>query len=631
MKYRLYSILPMLLVSAFGTLRAQPREDFLLADGQSTGYRIVLSPTASGTERFAAHELQKYLQRISGAEFPIASEDTREQRIRVGIAGIDFEEKPETIGFDGFVIKAEPGSIELAGVNARGTLFAVYAFLEELGCRWFAPNFNFFGLEGGEVVPKLEVLRAPYLHKRVTPSLRYRKKYVEEGRSHTVENLRQLIDWMPKVGLNVFNCPTDYQHRGSTVWDNWRSDLIPELEKRDILIEVGGHGYQNFLPVDVYFEEHPEWFGLWNGQRSKDHRVVFETGNSGAMAEFLSNIEKYLRSHPEIDIFDLWPPDSARWSQSPESRKLGDDSRRHALVVNEVAKMLRQKFPQVRVEFIAYQTYLLPPKDVQFEDNTLMDLSPIARSYKVPIWDSGDEANKPYVEALTEWFKRAVYRNDISIYTYYRKYAWRSLPVVIPRLIASEIKYYKSLGVNGIGSYSEPADWFTFELNHYVAARASWNTDLDMEKVLKDYGQTRFGPAWSPVLNYFQIIEETVPSVCKIPGTQVRSEQELDESLKKLEKASALLKQAQHLAIGYLNAPELVAKLEISLQYATNDVRIRRLAWDIAKSAGWSDRSIEMLPLLRERRDLYLSHQGKGIFLPPTSYTNYGFRELSNF
>ena len=41
--------------------------------------------------------------------------------------------------------------------------------------------------------------------------------------------------------------PTDYQGHGRVKWDNWRDALTPELQKRGILIEVGGHGYQNFL------------------------------------------------------------------------------------------------------------------------------------------------------------------------------------------------------------------------------------------------------------------------------------------------------------------------------------------------------------------------------------------------
>lgn len=206
--------------------------------------------------------------------------------------------------------------------------------------------------------------------------MKYRRLDIEEGRTHTAKSLTQMIEWMPKVGMNVLQCPLNYQGRGHTKWDNWREALIPELKKRDLLIEVGGHGYQNFLPQAEHFDQHPDWFGMVDGKRSKAVRVVFETANAQAMHQFLQNIKSYLKAYPEIDIFDLWPPDGAHWSESPESKKLGSFTHRHALVVNAVARMVKADFPHMKVEFLAYQNYLSPPKDVRFEDNTILDFVP---------------------------------------------------------------------------------------------------------------------------------------------------------------------------------------------------------------------------------------------------------------
>ena len=99
------------------------------------------------------------------------------------------------------------------------------------------------GLEPGRA-PGLQVAQA--LHRRRSPP--------------TPEALKQMVNWMAKVRMNVLDCPIDYQHLHRTEWDNFREALIPELRKRGILIEVGGHGYPNFLPQEKYFAEHPEWF-----------------------------------------------------------------------------------------------------------------------------------------------------------------------------------------------------------------------------------------------------------------------------------------------------------------------------------------------------------------------------------
>jgi len=599
---------------------------FTLASDGKTDYQIVLSRSASEVERFAAQELQEYLKRMTGATFPVISgrTDAGKKVILIGAqlmpAGLMDSHK---LGFDGFVYQAKQGTILLAGINDRATLFSVYAFLRQLGCRWFAPNFDFYGAATGEVIPKVDPLRVSESDRVIKPGMKYRRLDIEEGRTHTVRNLIQMIDWMPKVGMNVLQCPLNYQGRGHTRWDNWRSVLIPQLKKRGLLIEVGGHGYQNFLPQETYFKQHPGWFGMIDGKRSAATRAVFETANPQAMHEFLHNVKAYLQAHPEIDIFDLWPPDGAEWSQSPESQRLGSPSMRQVLVLNAVARMVKADFPHMKVEFLAYQNYLSPPKNIKFEGNTIMDFCPIGRTYQEPIWDQQSHLNKEYMDPLHEWLKRDVFKGDILIYTYYQKYSWRSLPIDIPKLITEETRYYQSLGISGMGIYSEPANWFTYETNHYFFARATMNANLDFTQAFRDYVQKRFGPAWAPMEEYFRVLEETTPKVCSIPGSVVQNQGEVQQGLDRLNEARKLLDKADQEAAGDPSAKLLIRKLRASLDYTMTDVRIHLLAWEIARGGGWADSARSMAPLIYQLRRIFLQHQGQGIFLTPSSYTNY--------
>jgi Domain of unknown function (DUF4838) len=622
----LKSFLVMVLFLGFAcrTGSATQKPSLILAEGGKTNYQIVISTRASEVEQFAAKELQRYLGRITGATFPIVEGEASGNVIRIGsqMMPAGFIENHQ-LGVDGFIDQAKPGNILLAGVNGRATLFSVYAFLRELGCRWFAPNFDFYGKATGEVIPQADPLRVPVLNRIVTPSMKYRSLDIGEGRTHTVKNLIQMIEWMPKVGMNVLKCPLNHQGQGHTKWDNWREALIPELKKRGLLIEVGGHGYQNFLPQAEYFNQHSDWFGMVDGKRSEATRVVFETANPQAMYQFLQNVKSYLKAHPEIDIFDLWPPDGAEWSDSPESQKLGSPTRRHALVVNSVARMVKADFPHMKVEFLAYQNYLVPPKDVQFEDNTILDFCPIRRTYQEPIWDEQSPLNKQYLDPLHQWLKREVYKGDVLIYAYYQKYSWRSLPIDIPKLITEETHYYKSLGVNGMGIYSEPANWFTYETNHYFLARATMNANLDPADALRDYVRKRFGPASVPMEKYFQVLEETTPEVCSIPGSTVQREDEVQQGLDRLNESRQLLDQADQEAAGDAGVKLLISKLQVSLDYTITDVRIRLTAWKIARGGGWTDSARDMAPLIYRLRAMFLAHQGEGIFLTPSAYTNY--------
>jgi hypothetical protein len=57
------------------------------------------------------------------------------------------------MGDDGFLLRVSADRVSLTGNTDRATLYAVYAFLEDMGCRWFAPNVDFYGAAIGEFVP----------------------------------------------------------------------------------------------------------------------------------------------------------------------------------------------------------------------------------------------------------------------------------------------------------------------------------------------------------------------------------------------------------------------------------------------------------------------------------------------
>jgi hypothetical protein len=587
----------------------------IVGNGKSD-YSIVIRQDASAVESFAASELQKYIELISGARLPIETTASSPAIIigrdpaSSGDLNIDWND----LGYDGFVIHSGNPDIILAGRKEASTLYAVYALLEKFGCRWYAPNFEFYNRWGGEYVPESLNLTLNGSSIEI-PDYKYRKKYVEEGVSHTPETMKKMIDWMAKNRMNVFVHPTNYEGENKTVWDNVREEIIPELNKRDMLIEVGGHGYPNYLPPDVYFDKHPEWFGLYEGERTKEHRVVFNTANKSALEELTVNVVKFLDDHPEIDIFDFWPPDGARWSNDPNSLAQGNPEDRQAIVLNYVSKEVRKQFPDLIIEFIAYADYIYPPRQHEISGgNILMDYCPIRRSYDHPLWDMRSEPNELYYYALMEWLKQESFTGEISYYSYYRKYAWRSLPMVIPRLIKMEMEYYRDLGLVGMGSYSEPADWFTYELNHYIIAQASWNVDFDISAVLDEYCRLRFGDAAGEMKGYFQLIEKTVPKGNRIRYTDVPEPDDMEVYLSNLDECKELLGKAKELTKDDDRIQDLLGKLSLSLEYTLLDMQIRKAGLQVAKDH--IPGKIEELNQLYQRlTGLFFGNLDKGIFM----------------
>lgn len=593
----------------------------IVAGGESD-YTIIVSKEASSVEQFAASELQSYIEQMSGVKLPIQEAGpvsgesngiyVGEELVRQQGISIPASE----LGWDGFILESSGNNIYLAGLKQRGTLYAAYDLLERMGARWFAPDFEFYAPAQGEMIPQLSEISIPELHVISKPDLKYRKKYVEEGWTHTPENMAKLIDWMAKTKMNVFVHPVNYRNRDHTIWDSVRTQLIPELQKRGMVVEIGGHGYQTYLPPSQYFDEHPEWFGMKDGERSQEERVVFNTTNKDALSTLAQNISDYLKERPEVDIFDLWPPDAAQWSEDPESMAQGTPSDRQAIVLNYIAQELKDDFPDLKIEFLAYADYIEPPPAQKITaDNLLMDYAPLTRSYAFPFWDYGHFENAEFDKALHKWIDGEAYTGEISFYSYYRKYAWRSLPIVFPRLIAREIHYFDSLGLVGMGSYSEPGDWFTYELNHYVIAKSSWNSLVDVHSLITDYTTHRYKEASEIINRYIWLMEETTRKANRIPHTEVKTET-LNDYSGNLQKAESLLDSAltktEDTAVR-----SLLEKLKLTLEYARLDLKVRELGFEIASNPGHAQNTdhMELQKHYKDMTELFDENLDKGIFI----------------
>ena len=113
-----------------------------------TAVPIVTAVNAAEAERFAAEELRSYLSRISGRTFEIRTAPGPDiPAIFVGRdACISAGLVPDPdLTDDGFVIDCDDRRLCITGIHPRGTLYGVYAFLEDcLGCRFFPRKWKPF-------------------------------------------------------------------------------------------------------------------------------------------------------------------------------------------------------------------------------------------------------------------------------------------------------------------------------------------------------------------------------------------------------------------------------------------------------------------------------------------------------
>ncbi|MCX4553360.1 MULTISPECIES: DUF4838 domain-containing protein [unclassified Streptomyces] len=448
--------------------------------------------------RFAATELRDYVQRITGATLPLrAAAGSTEGAVPAGVTGLvvlragtgtgntvsgnrlteagqELSGAPE----DTFTLLGDDQDILLTGLGDRAPLYAVYALLERLGVRFFAPAFPAY--EGhSEHVPRVRTLALPAVHLTDRPDWEFRRQYAEEGFSHTAQSLPPLLDWMAKNRLNTFVYPTNYLGLGVTTYDGVRTVLAREAAKRGIRIETGGHGYDSFLPPADY----PQFYASGG--------PLFDIYNPEALDAYIAKVVAFLRARPEITVFDCWPPDVPKFQKAILDR-YGKAANAESVVVNKLAQVLRDELPGVRVERIAYNSTIQPPDpDYACDPQVVVDFAPYGRNYDGSLGDPAVSANTGLAKALGAW--RTSFRGSLVMYEYYRRYRWRSQPVRPVDTIAADVAFESQLGVNGIGMYSEPGDWITYEHVQSLVAALAWDNSLEADAYRDGYLQARFG------------------------------------------------------------------------------------------------------------------------------------------
>lgn len=354
--------------------------------------------------RFAAEELAKYLFLMQGGAYPQVHYDCSIKKengisaetIFLGLLA-DFELSTEDVSDpvieDVIDINVINGSGYIAGSNPRSILQGVYIYLKSAGCMWVRP-----GVEG-EYIPKKDMRRHTYT---------YRKKadYVFRGQCSegaiSYEHMRDMIYWMPKVGMNMFmnegRVPYNYMHRW---YDHACNKMLYDGEKASDYDAMGqyismteadmlktgvqyhnmGHGWMfeelglknanNLTMEEAFPEENKQYLALFRGKRDFVDNVPFYTNicysNPKARQKLVDFWVKYAQEKPYIDYFHVWLADGLNCLCECEECCKYEISDLYVLLLNEIDEALTAIGSKARLVFILYKETLRPPKELKIK------------------------------------------------------------------------------------------------------------------------------------------------------------------------------------------------------------------------------------------------------------------------
>jgi hypothetical protein len=456
-------------------------------------------PTPKNTIEATAYKaIRRRLEAYTHVDFPHDGDYPVKIRLRTA-SGDERRKDSPPLSPTGYRLTADAETITLLGGSPKGTLNAVYDFLERLGLRWPVADSN-----GGFAAPpaRLEIEESDVTVEPSFPritffqDLRTLRNYDSDPSLGVIQqqNDRDLINWMGR-------------HRFTGLFGNLPSSPEPwgEAARRGITRQYGGHILPRLLPRDL-FHDHPEYFPMnEEGERFPGNVCSSQPEALRVVSENARHFAKETRA----DVLHLWGEDvlGGKWCCCPECRACSVQDQ-YLRVVNAVADSLAEEFPQLRVAFIAYHDTLTPRLTLAPRPNVVLLFAPRNRCYRHALADASCSRNAEILSGLEE-YARIFGPGRLHTFEYYGDaLLWCSAAVTLPRMIVEDLKTYRDLGVVDagclmFGGYS----WFSHPLNLYAFARASREDGLSAERIVEEFAEAQFPGAREPIRRYYDELE----------------------------------------------------------------------------------------------------------------------------
>jgi hypothetical protein len=540
LSYKTWLVLAALLGALAGRGAAA---ELVLAENGASPYSIVLADNASPSTKYAAEELQKFLEQISGVKLPIISDQQAlgSKEILLGdnahLKTLKISVDLTALGNEGYVIRTVGDHLVIAGGALRGNLYGVYGLLEDhLGCRWFAP--------GVSRIPKLPRLAVGDIEDRQIPVLEYREPFTTECFDG---------DWCARNRVNSSAAKLDEKHGGKVTFG----------------AGFFCHTFQGLVSPEKYFAEHPEYFSLVGGKRLKENSQLCCT-NAEVVRICTEGVRAAMQAQPQAMVFSVSQNDWDHHCECPNCQAVAkeEDSQMGPVLqlVNRVAEAVEKNFPDKIVETLAYQWTRRPPKNMRPRANVVIRLCSIECCFSHPLEKCDSEPNRAFVADMEGWAKVG---KRLWVWDYVTDFANYLLPFPNQRVRGPNLRFFIAQNVRGIfeqDTYNS-SDSELAALGGYMTAKLLWNPNYDANYAMDEFLEAYYGNASGPIRTYLELLHDraerenlhvNIWAPCGSPH--------LTDEL--LTKANGLWEQAESLTATEPEAHDRVKRSRMSVDYA---------------------------------------------------------------
>jgi len=456
--------------------------NYLIRKGESD-YHIFVSEQADQPEKYAAFELQKYLQEISGCELPVTYLDDPETKmIYVGfdgapeslLSGLDISE----FGKEEFIIRTTGEDILIAGGKTRGTLYGVVGFLSDhLGCRWYTREVV--------KIPRKTTIVFHEIEDRQKPAFEYREAWYKEAYD---------TEWAVHNRLNPSIVP------------------IPDSLGGSYICYPFVHTFYQLVPPDIYFSTHPEYFSMIKGVR-QGHEAQLCLTNSEVVDIATKTVFRWIEEHPEANVFSIDQNDGYGYCECSSCSALDETEGSHSATiinfVNQIADTVAKIYPEIKLQTLAYVYSEVPPKTIRPADNVTIRMCHYNYCSAHPL--KGCESHKLFIERLEAWHKIT---KRITIWDYFTNYSRYLMPYPNFERMKNDVRYYADFGCVGLfaqgSNVPENGGGEFSELRAWVFAHLMWNPWQDGQALIDEFVLSVYDRAAPYISQYIKLLHDKV-------------------------------------------------------------------------------------------------------------------------
>ncbi len=432
----------------------------LVEKGRSE-YSIVRSKSASDYELSAANVLQNYLQQITGVLIPIIDDSARGSEFEILIGNTSRTEVNERIQSDGFLIAIRSNKLLISG-KGKGTLYGVYTFLEKyLGCRKYSSKFKLIPKQGSIILSEINDLQNPKINFR---SLHY----------WDAETDQEYLDW----------------HKLNRIEDKWG---------------LWGHSFFKLVSPAQYFDEHPEYFSLVNGERMAMQLCLT---NPDVLKIVIKELGKRINEASELKYWSVSQNDDIGACECDKCSALNDKYESYQGSLLTFINQIAANFPDKTISTLAYNFSRKPPLGLKPLENVNIMFSAIDINRSKPF--DNDPRSERFRKEYDEWEKLT---SNIIIWDYVVQFTNYISPFPNLHTLKPNFDYFSKKQPEGFfiqGSVEIPGE--LAELRTYILSKVLWDKDSDTDKIKAEFLNNYYGDAGVLVGQYIDLIHEHVRS-----------------------------------------------------------------------------------------------------------------------